>query len=215
MGNTPEDRIDRIVGDLLRDRPLRLRPGDESEKDAIVVAAQLAGARDAQQHMSPGFRRRLAGQLAGARETGWVTRRSALVAGVGLATGALAVTSLEKIFERTATPLPGSLVQVYGGKWTDVGALADFEEGVATRVTAGAVGAFVTRRGSNVAAVSSICSHLPCELHRQAQDGLLNCPCHNVNFSADGLPVDQTYPLPRLAIVQVRVNGDRVEVLGT
>jgi nitrite reductase/ring-hydroxylating ferredoxin subunit len=216
MGKTPEERVDRVVGDLLKDRPLRLRPGDEAEKEAIVAAAQLAGARDAHQHMSPSFRRRLAAQLEGARATGWVTRRSALVAGIGLATGALAVTSLEKVFERNASPLPGSLVNVYGGKWSDVGALADFQEGVATRVNAGAVGAFVTRRGSNVSAVSSICSHLPCELHRQDPGGLLNCPCHNVDFSTDGQPIDQTYPLPSLAIVRVRVNeAGRVEVLGT
>ena len=217
MGNKPEDRLDRIVADLLRDRRLRLRPGDAAEKDAITAAAKLAGARSGRQHLSPGFRRHLAAQVDGAHQTGWVTRRSALVAGLGVAAGALAGGTIGNLLEPPHKQLPASLVKVYGGVWTDVGALADFPDGQATRVTAGAVGAFVLRRGDHVSAVSSICSHLPCELSRQPSDGLLNCPCHNVTFTPDGRPATAQpyYQLAPLAMVSVRVNNGRVEVLGT
>jgi len=44
MRNTPENRIERIVNDLLRGRRLRLRPGDAEEKEAITAAAQFAAA---------------------------------------------------------------------------------------------------------------------------------------------------------------------------
>ena len=215
MPDKPEDRVDRVVDDLLKERRLRLRPGDASEKEAIIAAAKLSGARSAQQHMSPAFRRRLSDQVEGAQRTGWVTRRSALVAGLGVAAGALAGRVIGSALEPAPRQLPATLVKPFGGKWTDVGALADFSDGVATRVTAGAIGAFVLRRGDNVSAVSSICSHLPCELHRQPSDGLLNCPCHNVAFTPDGQPTNKTYPLPALAIVTVRVTNGRVEVMGT
>jgi len=215
MRNKPEDRIDRIVEDLLKDRRMQLRPGDAMEKEAVIAAAKLAGARGASQHMSHAFRRRLADQVEGAHRTGWVTRRSALVAGIGVAAGVLAGDLIGNLTDAEPARLPATLVRPGDGRWTDVGALADFPDGVATRVTAGAVGAFVLRRGDGVSAVSSICSHLPCELHRQTSDGLLNCPCHNVTFTPDGQPTDQTYPLPPLAEISVRVNAGRVEVLGT
>lgn len=215
MPDKPEDRVDRVVEAVLKDRRLRLRPGDAGVKDAIIAAARLAGARSAQQHMSPAFRRRLSNQLEGAHRTGWVTRRSALLAGLGVAAGALAGGVVGRVLEPAPQPLPATLVNPFGGHWTDVGALASFKDGEATRVTAGAIGAFVLRRGDNVSAVSSICSHLPCELQRQASDGLLNCPCHNVTFTPEGQPTDQTYPLPPLAVVKVRVMNGRVQVMGT
>jgi len=214
MPDQPEDRVDRAVENLLRDRRLRLRPGDADEKEAIIAAAKLSGMRS-QQHLSPAFRRRLANQVEGAQRTGWVTRRSALVAGLGLAAGVVTGGAIGRVLEPHPQPLPATLVKPFGGRWTDVGALADFREGEATRVTAGAIGAFVLRRGDGVSAVSSICSHLPCELHRQASDGLLNCPCHHVTFTPDGQPTNLVYPLPALAVVQVRVTDGRVEVMGT
>ena len=215
MPDKPEDRVDRIVENLLKERRLRLRPGDAGEKEAIVAAAKLAGARSAQHHMSPAFRRRLSEQVEGAQRTGWVTRRSALVAGLGVVAGALAGGVIGRALEPAPQPLPATLVKPFGGKWTDVGALADFRDGEAMRVTAGAIGAFVLRRGDSVSAVSSICSHLPCELSRQASDGLLNCPCHHVTFTPDGQPTSKAYPLPSLAVVQIRVTKGRVEVMGT
>jgi nitrite reductase/ring-hydroxylating ferredoxin subunit len=97
-----------------------------------------------------------------------------------------------------------------------VGALADFSEGQGKLVRAGAVGAFVFRRGENVTAVSSMCSHLPCELWWESGSSLLECPCHPVSFTADGKPSSPSYTLPALNEVKARVTAaGRVEVLGT
>ena len=63
MSERPEDRVDRIVGALLRGRRLKLRGGDAEEKEAIVMAARLAAARRGSQLMSPAFRQRLVKQL--------------------------------------------------------------------------------------------------------------------------------------------------------
>ena len=41
MNGKPENRIERIVTDLLRGRRLKLRGGDAEEKEAITAAARL------------------------------------------------------------------------------------------------------------------------------------------------------------------------------
>ena len=44
MGKRPENRVDKIVSDLLRGRRLRLRGVDADEKEAITAAARLVAA---------------------------------------------------------------------------------------------------------------------------------------------------------------------------
>src|SRR2546426_12833397 len=90
MPEQPENRVERIVNDLLRGRRLKLRAGDAEEKEAITAAARLAAAHGGPQRMSPAFRRRLAQTLESAPRDSWITRRAALVAGLGVAAGALA-----------------------------------------------------------------------------------------------------------------------------
>src|SRR5260370_14949300 len=90
MPEQPENRIERIVEDLLQGRRLRLRAGDAEEKQAIIAAARLAAARSGPQRMSPAFRRRLAHILDSSPREPRLTRRAALVAGLGVAAGALA-----------------------------------------------------------------------------------------------------------------------------
>jgi len=71
-------------------------------------------------------------------------------------------------------------------------------------------------RGETVTAVTSICTHLPCELWWNGGQGLLDCSCHPASFTPEGKSTDPTYPLPTLNQVQVRVTtAGRVEVLGT
>src|SRR5215469_4028644 len=90
MGDKREKRVEQIVNDLLRGKRLKLRGADAEEKEAIVMAARLAAARQGPQRMTPSFRQRLARQLESApREEGWMTRRAALVAGLGVAAGAV------------------------------------------------------------------------------------------------------------------------------
>jgi len=219
MGERPENRVDRIVNDLLRGRRLRLRGGDAEEKEAITAAARLIAAGQGSQRMHPAFRKRLAEALESAPKGGWLTRRAAMVAGFGVAAGAVTGGLIARALEPAApaTPNPGGRqVNPIPGRWVDVGALADFAEGQGKRVTAGAVGAYLFRRGSTVSAVSAMCSHLPCELNWNGGNGVLDCPCHPASFTPDGAPTNLAYPLPHLDLVSVRVtDAGRVEVLGT
>jgi nitrite reductase/ring-hydroxylating ferredoxin subunit len=219
MPEQPENRIEQIVDDLLHGRRLRLRAGDAEEKEAIIAAARFAAARSGPQRMSPAYRRRLAQILDSAPREPRLTRRAALVAGLGVAAGAVAGGIVGKALAPSAAPLSLSArspVVPKNGRWTDVGALADFEEGQATLVKAGAVGAFVFRRGQTVTAVSSMCSDLPCELWWESGSSPLECPCHPVSFTPDGKPSSPSYTLPALNEVKARVTvAGRVEVLGT
>ncbi len=217
MGERPENRVDRIVNGLLHGRRLKLRGGDAEEKEAVVMAARLAAARQGPQRMSPAFRKRLVKQLEAATPPeSWMTRRAALVAGLGVVAGAVGGGLLGRSLEGSGSQPPaaaGHVVRPTNGRWVDVGALADFTPGQARIVKAGAVGAFVTRDGDSVSAVSSICSDLPCELWWDSSQHTLVCPCHNRTFTAQGSSIG-TYRLPSLDVVQVRVRDGRVEVLG-
>ena len=218
MREGSENRVERIVSDLLRGRRLRLRGGDAAEKEAITAAARLVAAGQGVQRMHPAFRKRMAQALETAPRGGWLTRRAALVAGLGVATGAVAGGVLGRAMEPNSSSYIRSARQISptNGAWVDVGALADFVDGQGKRVTAGAIGAFLFRRGDTVKAVSSICSDLPCELSWNGGNGVLDCPCHPASFKPDGTPTNKAYSLPPLDLVSVRVtDAGRVEVLGT
>ena len=213
MNGKPENRVEKIIAGLLRGGRLKLRGGDAEEKEAIIAAARLAGAHQGPQRMHPAFRKRLAQQLDNTAREGWVTRRSALVAGLGLAAGAAGGVLLGR-GGRPEAP-KAEVIEPLDPRWTDVGALDDFLEGQGRRVTAGGVGAYVFRTGADVSAVSSICSDLPCELTWDGADGHLRCPCHPAKFTQAGEPAVR-YPLSSLSKVHARVtNQGRVEVLGT
>jgi nitrite reductase/ring-hydroxylating ferredoxin subunit len=216
MGDKREKRIEQIVNDLLKGRRLKLRGGDAEEKEAIIMAARLAAARQGPQRMTQSFRQRLARELESAPREGWLTRRAALVAGLGLAAGAVGGGLMGRSLEPAPqVPASGTVVRPTNGRWFDVGALEDFTPGQPRQVKAGAVGAFVVRNGDSVSAVSSMCSDLPCELWWDTSSTSLVCPCHRRTFSALGRSNDNpNYPLPPLDVVLARVSGGRVEVLG-
>jgi nitrite reductase/ring-hydroxylating ferredoxin subunit len=216
--NKPENRVDQIISDLLHGRRLKLRGGDAEEKAAITAAARLIGARHGPQRMSPAFRKRLERALERAPEESWMTRRAALVAGLGVAAGVVAGGLVGRTLEPATAQLNhgGGPIDPIGGRWVDVAAMSDLVEGQGKRVTAGGVGAFLFRRGDTVTGVSSICSHLPCELWWDGQQSLLDCPCHPASFTPEGKSTSTSYPLPALNTVQVRVTpAGRIEVLGT
>jgi len=144
-----------------------------------------------------------------------ITRRAALVAGLGLAAGAAGGVILGRDLTPATVRASAQPIEPANGRWIDVAALSDLVEGKGKRVTAGSIGAFVFRRGDTVTAVSSVCSHLPCELWFNGNDGNLACPCHPARFTSAGHPVD-SYALPSLNPVHARVTAvGRVEVLGT
>src|ERR1700693_6397260 len=107
MDKRPENRVDGIVNDLLRGRRLRLRGGDADEKEAITAAARLVAAGQGVQRMHPAFRKRMAQALEVAPSGGWLTRRAALVAGLGVATGIAA----GGLMGRAMEPSPSSYVR--------------------------------------------------------------------------------------------------------
>jgi nitrite reductase/ring-hydroxylating ferredoxin subunit len=228
------ERLDRLVGDVLSGRHLKATPSDAAEREAIQVAARLAGVRDGYPRMSPAFRRRLGGLLERGEAPGWMNRRAALAAGLGLAAGAVggAVAGpLGGKLEGLAAHRPPVLVSpsvpappraaieplMELARWWDTGLhIANLAEGVPHRVSAGAIGALLVRHGDTVIGMSSVCTHLPCELIWQEDKKLLNCPCHNLAFDIDGQSTREGYPLPALPYVKVRVRTDGVvEVLGT
>jgi cytochrome b6-f complex iron-sulfur subunit len=232
------ERIDRLVGDVLAGRHLKATPSDAAEREAIQVAARLAGVREGYPRMSSAFRRRLGGLLERGEAPGWLNRRAALAAGLGLAAGAVggavAGPLSGKLGDLAASrPAPAATPNPAQGqpaahratieplaplaRWWNTGLrLTDLVEGIPHRVTAGAVGAFLVRRGDTVTGMSSVCTHLPCELIWLEDKKLLNCPCHNLAFDIDGQSTREGYALPALPYVKVRVRADgRVEVLGT
>lgn len=216
MNRKPEDRLEQIVSALFRGRRLKLQGADAEEKAAIAAAARIAGTRHGPQRMHPAFRKRLQATLDQAPRDGGITRRAALVAGLGVAAGAAGGVLLGRT---TQTPVAantgGGLIDPMDGQWVDVGLLGELPEGQGRLVAAGGVRAFVFRKGSSVSAVSSICSHLPCELWWDAGKEHLACPCHPAAFKSDGRAPDGSTLAP-LNPVQVRVTeAGRVEVLGT
>jgi nitrite reductase/ring-hydroxylating ferredoxin subunit len=214
MNRNRENRLEKIVSDLLHGRRLKLRAGDAEEKAAITTAARLAGARQGPQRMHPAFRKRLQQTLEQTPREGWMTRRAALVAGIGLAAGAAGGVILGRAGEPITEAKAGGPIVPTEGRWFDVAAMSDLEEGQGQLVAAGRVRAFVFRKGDSVSAVSSICSHLPCELWWNGQRAHLACPCHPAAFQPDGRP-SAGYSLPPLNTVHVRVTAaGRIEVLG-
>jgi Rieske Fe-S protein len=237
------ERLDRLVGDVLAGRHLKATPADAADREAIQVAARLAGVRDGYPRMSSAFRRRLGGLLERGEAPGWMNRRAALAAGLGLAAGAaagavggavagplsgrlegLATAAHHPVPEATPAQAPLPVAQRATidprpevAHWWDTGLkLTNLAEGIPHRVTAGAIGAFLVRRGDTVIGMSSVCTHLPCELIWQEDKKLLNCPCHNLAFDVDGQSTREGYALPALPYVRVRVRADGgVEVLGT
>ena len=221
------DRVDRVVRDLLAGRRLNVRPTDAHDRDAILAAAQLAGARETFPRMSPTFRRQLAARLAPGGATPALSRRTALVAGLGAAFGALTGAGLARVtgILSPAPPAPAhayvtdpiaGIIDPRPGRWFDAGALADFSEGQPVRFQAGAVGTFLVRKADTVVGLSSICTHLPCELQWKGGDQQLLCPCHNQSFDLDGSSraSGESHPLASLPRLQVRVMNGRVQVLG-
>jgi nitrite reductase/ring-hydroxylating ferredoxin subunit len=231
------ERLDSLVGDLLAGHHLKATPSDAAERDAILMAARLAGARDGYPRMSSAFRRRMGRLLEKGEPAPWVSRRAALVGGLGVAAGALGAALAEQLGRlgslpgapqpaqhSTATPTPSAvpssraIIEPRGqvARWLDTGILfAEMAEGQPRRVTAGSIGAFVFRKGDQVLAMSAYCTHLPCELVWRSKDHVLNCPCHNQLFDSDGLSLAEGYKLPALPLVKTRVMDGRVEVLGT
>ncbi|HEV2952541.1 MAG TPA: Rieske 2Fe-2S domain-containing protein [Candidatus Dormibacteraeota bacterium] len=213
------DRLNRHVDDMLRGKRGAFGAADVDDREALMAAASLAAAKEAYPAMSPAFRQRLAAKLAHSSGRSGVSRRSAITAGIGLGVGLAGAAALvvAKVTTNPVKPDPdaNNVIEPYPGRWIDVGALSDFVDGQAVMVTAGAVQAYVFRRGEETRGLSAICSHLPCTLDWNSSTQNLICPCHQVSFDASGKALATTYQISPLSAVRTRVQDGRVEVLGT
>src|SRR5947209_9070102 len=103
MFESVEERIDRVVDGLLKGRRLRVKARDAAEREAIMVAAELAAAREGHPRMAPAFRRRLAALLGG-EDAARLTRRTALGAVAGLAAGVTGAAAFGRLLEGAPAP---------------------------------------------------------------------------------------------------------------
>jgi len=228
------ERVDRLVEELVSGGRLRATPSDASDHPAIMAAAGLAGATQPYPRMNPAFKRRLEGLIQGQPDPSVMSRRAALLAGLGVGLGALTGAVAERLVRVRGVPIPQSSAKAVHAnaiaedipaiinplpatqKWWDTGIRAeDLVENVPVRVSAGSVGAYILRRGNQVLGMSAYCTYLPCELAWIAESHVLNCPCHNSAFDLNGESLGKTYKWPTLPAVSVRVTNGTVEVLGT
>jgi len=202
----------------MKGRRPRIRAADRAERDAIMMAAELAAAREGHPRMTPAFRRRLAALLAGEDDTK-MTRRTALGAVAGLAAGVAGAAAWGRL-AGAGSPTPaapavaGGLMIPGGGRWVPVAALTALSQSAPTRVVAGDLVAYLFRTGDTVRGISGMCSHpgWPCTLDWKAAEGTFNCPCHNVRFAPDGHTVELNYTVPALPVVRVKVVDGQVLV---
>jgi Rieske Fe-S protein len=106
-----------------------------------------------------------------------------------------------------------------GARWIDAGPLDALKDGEPKRfsydVAAGwekrQKALFLVRKGDQVVALDTTCTHAGCTVRLGGASGAFLCPCHGGEFSLDGEPVKKpvTEPLARL---ETRVVDGRVEV---
>ncbi len=221
MFRSLEVRADRLVERLLRGRRLPKVLRNSPEAEIARVAATLASGRVTEPRMSARLRRRLEQQLAAeapiAEVGSAVTRRTALGAAAGVLAGALGVAAFEGLRAPAVqgpAAVVGGIMKPGGGRWIQVASLNEISDRP-VRVVAGDLVGYLFRSGKGVKAVSAVCSHLPCALDWKPEGGTLNCPCHNVDFTTDGLPLRPDYDVAPLQSIQVRVVGGVVEVLSS
>jgi Rieske Fe-S protein len=204
--------------------PIPAGPVDDEEAAALRAAIELRAAQPAADLPSPefvdGLRRRL-GELDGEAPPARVGRRTFLtVAGAGA--GAVAAGVAGAVVDRalvqneppSPTPAAQGTLEPAGGAWVRVADTGEVAGRTVPFATPGVVG-FVTERAGDLVAVSGACSHQGCLLRLNEAAERLDCPCHRTAFSAEGRLLFhqlETAP-PPLARLQVRRNGDAVEVL--
>jgi cytochrome b6-f complex iron-sulfur subunit len=198
-------------------------PVDDEEAAALRAAIEFRAAQPAADLPSPAFvdglRRRL-GELDGEAPPARVGRRTFLtVAGAGA--GAVAAGVAGAVVDRalvqpppSPTPAAQGTLEPASGDWVRVAGTGEVAGRTVPFATPGVVG-FVTERAGDLVAVSGACSHQGCLLRLNEAAERLDCPCHRTAFSAEGRLLFhqlETAP-PPLARLQVRRNGDAVEVL--
>src|SRR5437588_9984806 len=203
--------------------PIPAGPIDDEEAAALRAAIELRAAQPAADLPSPefvdGLRRRL-DELESEGAPPRVGRRAFLtVAGAGA--GAVAAGVAGAVVDRALLQGPPSrapeaqgTLQPADGAWVRVAGAGEVTGRTVPFATPNVVG-FVTERAGDLVAVSGACSHQGCLLRLNEAAERLDCPCHRTAFSSEGRVLFHQLEAapPALARLQVRRNGDAVEVL--
>jgi menaquinol-cytochrome c reductase iron-sulfur subunit len=98
------------------------------------------------------------------------------------------------------------------GKWIDVGAVADFEDGLYSQVVLEyevqdgwafsnqKMLAFVKRDGDKLFALSATCTHLGCNVRWREETNQFVCPCHAGIYDENGDNVSGPPPKPLMRL---------------
>jgi nitrite reductase/ring-hydroxylating ferredoxin subunit len=224
--NDDPEQLDKHVEDLLQDhRPERTPLADEAALRARQTAAMLRAAKPGAGLPSKEFLERMQGSInewvdersARPQPAARPSRRSLLVTGAaglaaGIAAGVAAAVGIDRLGNSPALG-PGQQI-VENGSWKVVKAVAELPEGTPVAFRAGAIEGFLIRRGQDVRGLSAVCTHMGCILNYSKFRDQFECPCHGATFQTNGRPTAEQYdtPLPRLPVLQVRVQGGHVEV---
>jgi cytochrome b6-f complex iron-sulfur subunit len=214
----PFEQVQHFVEALLEGRkPRRFRVESRDDADALRMAAALAAeGHPAAADPNPAFIKNLGIRLATPYQP--ASRRgflAAVLAGLaaglaGFSAGRLTVPSPE-VPAAATTGGSGTLIRE-NGRWFPVARLSSLAERATMRFTAGALEGHLVKRGNEVAALSAICSHMPCSLvYRSADDDFL-CPCHDATFHPTGEQKFARRPYAPLTKFEVKVEGDDVMV---
>ena len=220
MNDDPE-QLDRHVEDLLQDRrPERTPLPDEAALRARQTAAMLRSAKPGAGLPSKEFLERMQSSInewvgersARPQPAARPSRRSLLLTGAaGIAAGVAAAVGIDRLGKSPALPPNQQLVE--NGSWKAVKALADLPEGTPVAFRSGGIEGFLIRRGPEVKGLSAVCTHMGCILNYSRFRDRFECPCHGATFQTNGKPTDQyDTPLPRLPVLQVRIQRGQVEV---
>jgi nitrite reductase/ring-hydroxylating ferredoxin subunit len=220
MNDDPE-QLDRHVEDLLQDRrPERTPLGDEAALRARQTAAMLRAAKPGAGLPSKEFLERMQGSIresvgersARPQPAARPSRRSLLLTGVaGIAAGVAAAVGFDRLGKSPAPPAGQQLVE--NGSWQAVKALTELPEGIPVAFRSGGIEGFLIRHGQDVKGLSAVCTHMGCILNYSKFRDQFECPCHGATFQTNGKPSDQyDTRLPRLPVLQVRIQRGQVEV---
>lgn len=210
------DELDRALDQLARDRSPAGDAAqlDDEERRMLRMAQLISGTRGAEVHaeFADSLRERVTGP--GRR----VSRRTAFVSGItALAAGVLGGIGIDRAVRGEGPSLPSVMVP-NDGEWVAVAHASEMPEGAVRPFTAGAVKGFLINHGGEYRALSRICTHMGCVLRFEGPDQAFVCPCHGAIFNMQGKylsgPASYVYPLRPLPRIEVRRQGDAIEVRG-